>query len=272
MQKYLAALICLTCLVGCGPDTAAREEPGFEIAAPFSGYRFTVWLNGEPIVSSYANGGKVIYGFPMQKGSNQVSVSMEILPPPAKPPISLKLVMNLKDKPTSDAKWKQIEDYDESGPFSNSPYMFDSGFDLESSVKQTSKDFNSIGDDKEGLSRRVRQLTAEIGAKLRDGKAEEWSRILGPGGGKAYLARQWFSNGKDFKLKPVSDISEMVVEFGKCLILVHAKQGVLIGLKVGGEDREGGYTDFVFARRGAKWCISGPDGHWWTLPDDLQNF
>jgi hypothetical protein len=188
MKHHVAAMALLICLSGCNANEPVRDGTGVWLTAGYSGYKFTAWLNGEPIASNYSESTMVLYGFPLQKGSNHVTVKMEILPPPAEPPIGLKWIVAVRDRPAEKAEWTEIEDYDEDGPFSNSPYVVESEFELKSTVGQTSKDFDSIGSNKESFEHRAQQLATEFTTKLRDGNAAEWARIWGPRGDKEFCA------------------------------------------------------------------------------------
>jgi hypothetical protein len=272
IKKYITAIAVLICLVECKADVAVSGT-GLTLVAGYSRYRFTAWLNGEPVASSYAQSTTVLYGFPLQKGSNHVTVKMEILPPPARPPIGLKFMILVRDKPAEKAEWTEVEDYDEDGPFSNSPYVLESEFELKSSVGQTSKDFDSIRGDKESFEHRAQQLALEFAAKLRDGNEVEWDRIWGPSGGKAFWeCRSRVHNTNEFTLKPISRTSEMAVESGNYLMVVHAKNGLLVEFLVNGKAQENGYADLLLARSRGKWYILGTNRHWWKLPDDFQRF
>jgi hypothetical protein len=273
MRNNIAAIAALICFVGCDSNVAIPDGTGFTLVAGYSGYRYTAWLNNEPIASSYAQSTATLYGFPLQTGSNHVTVKMEILPPPAPPPLAIKLIVLVRDKPTKNAEWIKVDGYDESGPYSNSQYVLESGFKLKGPVRQTSKDFDSIVGDKESFRRRVQQLALKFTAELRDGNETEWARLWGPAGPKEFWAcRERFPSTNGFAMNSISKASEMVVESGSHLMLVHAKSGALVELLVDGKVQEGGYTDFLFARSGGKWCVIGADRNWWKLPDELQHF
>jgi hypothetical protein len=213
----------LICSVGCGSNSVRKDGAAFELATLFPGYTYTAWLNNEPTSWGYAQSTPVLYGFPLQTGSNHITVKIEILPPPEEPPRIIRLEALVRDTekdPTEKVDWTEVDDFDRSRPFTETSYVWESEFELKSQVGQTFKDFDPIGSNKESVTRRARLLAIAFASKLRDGNKTEWGRIWGPGGELQFgLSMAPFAGTNQFSAKSVSESSELVVETGSYLIL-----------------------------------------------------
>jgi len=276
MRRIVATIALLVCSVGCGSRSVKRDGAAFELATLFAGYTHTAWLNNEPISWGYAQSTPVLYGFPLQTGSNHFTVKIEILPPPEEPPRIIRLEALVRDTekdPTEKVDWTEVDDFDRSRPFTETSYVWESEFELKSQVGQTFDDFDAIGSNKQSVAGRARLLAIAFATKLRDGNKTEWGRIWGPGGELQFgLSMAPFAGTNQFSAKSVSESSELVVETGSYLVLVHLKSGALVEFLDNSNVRRSGYADFLFAQSGGKWRIRGANRHWWTLPDDLQHF
>jgi hypothetical protein len=272
MIKNIAVTALLICCFGCGSKTAVPNGTGLTLMSAYHGFSYTAWLNGEPMDFSYAQSASTLYDFPLLKGSNHLTIKVEISPPPEGPPVDIRFTVLVRDKPTNQANWTQVDDFDESEPFETNSFELESDFQLKSPV-ETWKDFDSIKDNRDSWEHRVQQLGLAFTTKLSEGNESDWKRIWGPGSDAELQAlRMRIHSIIGFTMKPITEPSEIMVESGNYVMLLHARTGALIQFFVNGEVQKIGYSGFRFARSRGKWYVLAPHGHWWKLPDDLQQF